>query len=95
MSLRKYPNPNPDGSRMETGPVQFGDDWPGIFIRGDEACYIGFLLSQVLKQLKDEVCVIDRMNIENAAGLLSSCDAHAIREQEDRDAQVEDAGSPT
>lgn len=23
--------------RVETGPVKFGDDWPGIFIRGDNA----------------------------------------------------------
>lgn len=23
--------------RIETGVVQFGDDWPGIFIRGDNA----------------------------------------------------------
>jgi hypothetical protein len=23
--------------RVETGPVQFGDDWPGVFIRGDHA----------------------------------------------------------
>ena len=23
--------------RMETGPLQLGDDWPGYFIRGDEA----------------------------------------------------------
>lgn len=27
------------GGRVETGPVQFGDDWPGVFIRGDEALY--------------------------------------------------------
>lgn len=25
------------GERPETGPMQFGDDWPGIFIRGDNA----------------------------------------------------------
>lgn len=24
-------------TRVETGPVQFGEDWPGVFIRGDEA----------------------------------------------------------
>lgn len=24
-------------SRPETGPMQFGDDWPGVFIRGDDA----------------------------------------------------------
>jgi hypothetical protein len=23
--------------RAETGPLQFGEDWPGVFIRGDEA----------------------------------------------------------
>lgn len=23
--------------RVETGPIQFGDDWPGLFVRGDEA----------------------------------------------------------
>lgn len=29
-------------SRPETGPMVFGDDWAGVFIRGDEAL-IGFL----------------------------------------------------
>ena len=23
--------------QVRTGPLRFGDDWPGIFIRGDEA----------------------------------------------------------
>ena len=32
--------------RVETGPVQFGDDWPGVFIRGDDA----FGLVMQLKQ---------------------------------------------
>jgi hypothetical protein len=26
-----------NGGRPETGPMQFGDDWPGVFIRGDNA----------------------------------------------------------
>jgi hypothetical protein len=29
--------------RMETGMMRFGDDWPGLFIRGDDA--IGLMLS--------------------------------------------------
>src|SRR5258708_6381349 len=30
--------PMPEGmSRPETGVMQFGDDWPGVFIRGDNA----------------------------------------------------------
>jgi hypothetical protein len=32
-------------SRVETGPVQFGDDWPGIFIRGDNAMWLRYALS--------------------------------------------------
>jgi hypothetical protein len=27
------------GERPETGPMQFGDDWPGVFIRGDNALF--------------------------------------------------------
>lgn len=28
----------PDSSmRVDTGPLQLGKDWPGVFIRGDEA----------------------------------------------------------
>jgi len=26
----------PNDRRVETGVVQFGDDWPGLFIRGDD-----------------------------------------------------------
>jgi uncharacterized protein YdhG (YjbR/CyaY superfamily) len=66
---------------METGPVQFGDDWPGVFIRGDEACWLGFSLSLVERyMLKDDVGAFDRMHIKRAAGLLSSCDAAKFRE---------------
>lgn len=25
--------------RPESGPMQFGDDWPGLFLRGDEALF--------------------------------------------------------
>lgn len=35
-------------SRVETGPVQFNDDWPGIFIRGDNAAYYAFMLESYL-----------------------------------------------
>jgi hypothetical protein len=32
--IQHLPAP-PEGTRVETGPVQFGDDWPGLFVRGD------------------------------------------------------------
>lgn len=28
-----------ESGRPETGPMQFGDDWPGVFIRGDNALF--------------------------------------------------------
>jgi hypothetical protein len=30
--IRKFPE---QAERVETGPIQFGEDWPGTFIRGD------------------------------------------------------------
>ena len=30
--------------RIETGPAQFGNDWPGIFIRGDNLLFKSFIL---------------------------------------------------
>lgn len=37
--------------RVESGPIQFGEDWPGIFMRGDHAgplsMYLGIVLNAV------------------------------------------------
>lgn len=41
--------PEPEGGRVETGPVQFGDDWPGTFVRGDHSAYYAMLLNQLLE----------------------------------------------
>lgn len=34
--------------RVETGPVQFGEDWPGLFIRGDAAIFFAMHLRTLL-----------------------------------------------
>ena len=46
--IRKIDKQEP---RVETGPVQFGNDWPGVFIRGDNA----FFYSMFLKKLSDRI----------------------------------------
>jgi hypothetical protein len=39
----------PEGApRVETGTVQFGDDWPGTFFRGDAAAYYALHLAAIL-----------------------------------------------
>lgn len=39
--------PNP---RVETGAVRFGDDWPGLFIRGDDAFYVMQGVQQLIRE---------------------------------------------
>lgn len=36
--------------RVESGVMQFGDDWPGVFFRGDDALYFAHLLSTALEE---------------------------------------------
>jgi hypothetical protein len=40
--------------RVESGPLQFGNDWPGIFLRGDEALMQANALAVVLACIPDE-----------------------------------------
>lgn len=58
MAVRVIPFPNnggprPDGNndRVETGPVQFGNDWPGLFIRGDDCLALALELDAVLEAI--------------------------------------------
>lgn len=44
-ALRQFPA---QVERVETGPVQFGDDWPGVFIRGDNALTFAISVRNVL-----------------------------------------------
>jgi hypothetical protein len=38
--------------RVETGTVQFGDDWPGVFLRGDYAGPMAFYLELMFERLE-------------------------------------------
>jgi hypothetical protein len=50
--------------RVETGAVQFGDDWPGLFIRGDNALALMIWIRSLCERLADsqEPYVIDRLD---------------------------------
>jgi len=65
--------------RPETGAMQFGEDWPGIFIRGDEAL-MGYatMLRRIAAQLDgtaEAEIPADSMAkwLHRFAGLLESC----------------------
>lgn len=44
--VQRLPTPL-SSARVETGAVQFGDDWPGLFIRGDDAHSLAFRIRQL------------------------------------------------
>lgn len=52
--VRMLPEASP---RVETGPVQFGQDWPGVFIRGDNAACYAMNLRLTLNGTHDDVFV--------------------------------------
>lgn len=59
---RKLPEMKP---RVETGVVEFGDDWPGVFIRGDQAAYYSKALDDLITYRYN-----DPLTIAAAEGLL-------------------------
>lgn len=71
-AIRKF---SAQRERVETGVVQFGKDWPGVFLRGDSALAFGMRLKEALgfPQLSD-IGEIERAQIEGLAHLLLSVD---------------------
>lgn len=51
MKVRNLPEP-PNGKRVESGAVAFGDDWPGVFVRGDVAAFLARDLERALRMLE-------------------------------------------
>lgn len=57
--------------RVETGVIRFGDDWPGVFIRGDNAAHFAMTLSHYMAGNHNNV--IDAMVLNGLLTLLESC----------------------
>ena len=64
--LQEVPAP-PDLDRVETGAVSFGKDWPGLFIRGDEAYDLALRIRQMIGILGDH----PDADVSNVLGLLN------------------------
>lgn len=66
-SIRKLKHPK-TGGRVETGVVQFGQDWPGVFIRGDNAFYWAQILGSTNQPIDQRVA--DLMTLLNESNLV-------------------------
>lgn len=60
--------------RVETGPVRFGDDWCGLFIRGDNA--MGFAMALQRLRVEHTPDVLTIQEVEYLVELLESCQEH-------------------
>jgi len=72
-----------EGSRVETGPVQFGEDWPGLFIRGDTCIYYVLVLEQAIKRLNElnDGTIEHTMMISAISNLLESLEECLIKQK--------------
>lgn len=67
-SLQVFPAPS--SARVESGPIQFGEDWPGVFIRGDNAGHYAMVLQATLDELS--LTPLQRATIQGLQRLLAS-----------------------
>lgn len=58
--------------RPETGPMQFGDDWPGVFIRGDNALFFAQAVEQALTRTPKDAWA-ELALLKGIAEILRSC----------------------
>lgn len=65
--IRKFPS---EKERVETGPIQFGEDWPGIFIRGDNSFAYILALNAYLNGTED---VFTKSCLRGLRDVLSEC----------------------
>ena len=65
--VRTFP---PVTERVESGPIRFGEDWPGLFIRGDNAFALRMLIDDTLKVVPDTFL---KRSLESLANFLDEC----------------------
>ncbi|MDH5626664.1 MAG: hypothetical protein OEY69_00080 [Candidatus Krumholzibacteria bacterium] len=64
------------GVRVETGPIRFGTDWAGVFLRGDQALPYSVVLRRLLNG--GAIHSHDRSLLEGLATELGSCDERGL-----------------
>jgi hypothetical protein len=84
--LSKLPSPSKDelpAGRVETGALQINGDWPGIYIRGDDALYYAMQLSRVLGQLDPASELVDIITVSSLKSLVDTLRSCAIIDSEE------------
>jgi hypothetical protein len=77
LPVRELPECEP---RIDDGPLQFGADWPGLFLRGDTAMNYAYHLRMMLHG-KSQVNGVSRKVLLGLLSDLESCNLLKRREQ--------------
>lgn len=78
--LSQLPEPfaGEPANRVETGALEINDDWPGVFIRGDNAMHYAVCLKRLLDNMSpladsaDVVDIVTRGTVQSLITLLDS-----------------------
>lgn len=83
--------PKKKSERIETGPLQINDDWPGYFIRGDAAFMLSFYISELIESHTEHrpPSPIYLAMVQSFAESLGDCDVR--KNYEVRKIRTEDA----
>lgn len=76
-NVQHLPAP-PDLPRVETGAVQFGSDWPGLFIRGDDAFHLMLLIRRLLNLLTDHPSADVRDTVRQLTGYADTVERDVV-----------------
>jgi hypothetical protein len=60
-------------SRVETGPLQVGHDWPGVFVRGEMALFYAHKIGAGLTAAGNSIPMQTALDLNALAQLLASC----------------------
>lgn len=72
MKIQRIIRTSDKEQRLETGVVQCKDDWPGIFIRGDDAVRMAHCIGTVLEDSVENETLFTKM-LSHYPTLLKSC----------------------
>lgn len=72
--MRNLPGQDP---RVESGALQFGDDWPGLFIRGDQCLHYLHCIRTALQHDHD---LMTKLTLESLIEMLQEPLPDSVRE---------------
>lgn len=76
--------PAAEGGRVETGAVRFGDDWPGLFVRGDDCMMLAKSIRRVLESLEPAKALEIAPSVSDFFEIVETIEQHVLVDAAER-----------